>query len=46
VEKLKDIPQLRSDCDAVTSRLNKAVEDMVRVVNGNRVVRVRIFTKP
>jgi len=43
---LKDIPQLRSDCDAVTSRLNRAVEDMVRLVNGNRVVRVRIFTKP
>jgi hypothetical protein len=36
------IPQLRSDCDAVTSRLNKAVENMVRLVDGNRVVRVSV----
>ena len=36
------IPQLRSDCDAVTSRLNKAVEDMVRLVDGNRVVRLSV----
>jgi hypothetical protein len=36
------IPQLRSDCDAVTSRLNKAVEDMMHLVDGNRVVRVSV----
>ena len=36
------IPQLRSDCDAATSRLNKAVEDMMRLVDGNRVVRVSV----
>ena len=34
------IPQLRSDCDAVTNRLNKAVEEMMRLVDGARVVRV------
>ena len=36
------IPQLRSDGDAVTNRLNKAVEDMMRIVDGNRVVRVSV----
>ena len=30
------IPQLRFDCDAATNRLNKAVEEMVRLVDGNR----------
>lgn len=34
------IPQLSSDCDAVTSRLNKAVEEMMRLLDGARVVRV------
>jgi len=34
------IPQLRSDCDAVTNRLNKAVEEMMRLLDGTRVVRV------
>ena len=36
------IPQLRADSDAVTSRLNKAIEEMLRVVDGNRVVRVSV----
>jgi hypothetical protein len=36
------IPQVRSDYDAMTSRLNKAVEDMMRLVDGNRVVRVSV----
>ena len=34
------IPQLRSDRDAATNQLNKAVEEMVRLVDGNRVIRV------
>jgi len=34
------IPQLRSDCDASTNRLNKAVEEMMRLLDGARVVRV------
>lgn len=34
------IPHLCADSDAVTSRLNKAIEEMLRVVDGNRVVRV------
>ena len=36
------IPQLRSDCDAATSRLNKAREEMARLVDGNRVVMVSV----
>ena len=34
------IPQLRSDRDAASGRLDKAVEEMIRLVDGNRVVRV------
>ncbi len=34
------IPQLRADRDAASSRLNKAVEEMMRLVDGNRLVRV------
>ena len=34
------IPQLRADQDAASGRLNKAVEDMMRLVDGNRLVRV------
>ncbi len=34
------IAQLRSDRDAASNRLNKAVEEMMRLVDGARVVRV------
>lgn len=34
------IPQLRSDCDAAPGRLNRAVEDMMHILDGNRVVKV------
>ena len=36
------IAQLRADCDAAAGRFNKAVEDMVRLVDGSRVVRVKV----
>ena len=34
------IPQLRADCDAASGRLNKAVENVMRLLDGNRVVKV------
>jgi len=34
------IPQLRADCDAAPERLNRVVEDMMRILDGNRVVKV------
>ena len=34
------IPQLRADCDAAPGRLNKAVEELMRLLDGDRVVKV------
>lgn len=34
------IPQLRADLDACTGRLNRAVEEMMRITDGQRIVRV------
>lgn len=34
------IPQLRADCDAAPGRLNRAVEEMMRILDGNRIVKV------
>ncbi len=36
------ISQLRADIDAVTSRFNKTVEEMMRLLDGTRVVRVNV----
>lgn len=35
------ILQIRSDVDACPARLNRALEDLARMVDGNRIVRVR-----
>lgn len=37
------IPQLRSDVDACPGRLAKAIEEMMRVIDGQRVVRVNVM---
>jgi hypothetical protein len=34
--------QLQADIDAVTSRFNKTVEEMMRLLDGTRVVRVNV----
>lgn len=36
------IPQLRADTDACDGRLKKAVEAMMRIVDGNRLVRIPV----
>jgi hypothetical protein len=36
------IPQLRADTDACDGRLKKAVETMMRIVDGNRLVRIPV----
>lgn len=36
------IPLLRSDTEACATRLQKAVEEMLRIVDGNRLVRVSV----
>lgn len=36
------IPQLRADTDACAGRVNKAVEGMMRIVDGNRLVRIPV----
>jgi len=38
------IPQIRADIDACRGRLNKAIEEMVRVIDGQRIVRVSATT--
>ncbi len=39
-EDSEGIPQIRADCDAAEGRLHRAVENMARMVDGNRVVSV------
>ena len=34
------ISQLRAECDGAPGRLNKAVEEMMRILDGNRVIKV------
>jgi predicted transposase YbfD/YdcC len=36
------IPQLRADIDAATNRFNKAVEEMMRLLDGARIIRVNV----
>lgn len=36
------IPQLRADTDACDGRLKKAIETMMRIVDGNRLVRISV----
>lgn len=36
------IPQLRSDTDACPGRLQKAIESMIELIEGNRLVKLRI----
>jgi hypothetical protein len=38
------IPQLRADIDACRGQLNKAIEEMMRVIDGQRIVRVSATT--
>lgn len=38
------IPQLRADIDACRGRLNKAIEEMMRIIDGQRIVRVSATT--
>ena len=35
------IPQLRADVDACPNRLNKAVEELMRIIDGQRIVQVQ-----
>jgi hypothetical protein len=36
------IPELRSDCDACERRLQQAIEDMMRILDGNRLAKVSL----
>ena len=36
------IPELRSDCDACEQRLQQAIEEMMRILDGNRLAKVSL----
>ncbi len=36
------IPQIRSETEACESRLNRAIESMMRIVDGNRLVKIQL----
>ena len=41
VSRQTPIPQLRADVDACPSRLSKAIEELMRILDGERIVQVR-----
>ena len=42
VDESANIPLLRADIDACSGRLQKAIEEMMRLIDGNRVVRLDV----
>jgi hypothetical protein len=39
---MPSIPKLRADLDACPARLNRAIEELLRVIDGNRIVKISV----